>query len=57
MEEEYPFLKTFDGKIISGRKKLAKPDPAIIQLEKKFYLTPKETFYIDDWIENFNAVQ
>lgn len=48
MEEEYPFLKTFDGKIISGRKKLAKPDPAIIQLEKKFYLTPKETFYIDD---------
>ena len=32
MEEKYPFLKDFDGKIISGRDFLIKPDPAIYEL-------------------------
>ena len=53
MEDEYPFLKDFDGKIISGREKLIKPDPAIYQLAiKRFDLKPNETVFIDDREEN-----
>lgn len=58
MEEEYPFLKSFDGKIISGREKLIKPDPAIYQLAiKRFDLTPKETVFIDDREENIETAK
>ena len=58
MEEEYPFLKIFDDKIISGREKLIKPDQAIYQLAiKRFDLTPKETVFIDDRLENINTAK
>ena len=58
MEDEYPFLKDFDGKIISGREKLIKPDPAIYQLAiKRFDLKPNETVFIDDREENIIAAK
>ena len=56
MEERYPFLKDFDGKIISGRDFLIKPDPAIYKLAiSRFDLIPEETLFIDDRLENIEA--
>jgi 2-haloacid dehalogenase len=58
MEERYPFLKDFDGKIISGRDFLIKPDPAIYQLAiSRFDLIPEETLFIDDRLENIEAAK
>ena len=58
MEEKYPFLKDFDGKIISGRVFLIKPDPAIYELAiSRFDLIPQETLFIDDRLDNIEAAQ
>jgi len=58
MEETYPFLKDFDGKIISGRDFLIKPDPAIYELAiSRFDLVPQETLFIDDRLDNIEAAQ
>ena len=58
MEEKYPFLKDFDGKIISGRDFLIKPDPAIYELAiSRFDLIPEETLFIDDRLDNIEAAQ
>ena len=58
MEETYPFLKDFDGKIISGRDFLIKPDPAIYKLAiSRFDLIPEETLFIDDRFDNIEAAQ
>ena len=58
MEDQYPFLKEFDGKIISGRDFLIKPDPAIYELAiSRFNLIPEETLFIDDRIDNIEAAQ
>ena len=58
MEDEYPFLKKFDGKIISGREKLIKPDPAIYKLAiSRFNLKPNETIFIDDRLENIETAK
>lgn len=58
MEEKYPFLKDFDGKIISGRDFLIKPDPAIYELAiSRFDLVPQETLFIDDRLDNIQAAQ
>ena len=58
MEEKYPFLKDFDGKIISGRAFLIKPDPAIYELAiSRFNLIPEETLFIDDRLDNIEAAQ
>ena len=58
MEETYLFLKDFDGKIISGRDFLIKPDPAIYELAiSRFDLIPQETLFIDDRLDNIEAAQ
>lgn len=64
--QEFPFLRLFNGKIVSGEVKLAKPDPAIYELLlSTFKLNPRELLFIDDrrdnvqtaWDLGFNAVQ
>jgi len=56
MEEEYSFLKDFDGKIISGREFLVKPDPKIYELAiSRFNLNPNETLFIDDRADNIET--
>ena len=58
MEDKYPFLKDFDGKIISGRDFLIKPDAAIYELAiSRFNLIPQETLFIDDRLDNIEAAQ
>ena len=58
MTDDYPFLKLFDGLLISGEDKLMKPDSAIYELAKnRFNLNPKETVFIDDKRENIKAAK
>jgi len=58
MTDDYPFLKLFDGLLISGEDKLIKPDHAIYQLARdRFNLNPEETVFIDDKLENIQAAQ
>ena len=56
MTEDYPFLKQFDGLLISGQDNLIKPDPAIYKLAiQRFDLVPEKTVFIDDKLENISA--
>ncbi len=58
MEEDYSFLKKFDGLLISGEVKLVKPDKKIFELAiSRFLLNPKETVFIDDNIENIDSAK
>ena len=58
MTDDYPFLKLFDGLLISGEDKLIKPDHAIYQLARdRFNLNPEETVFIDDRRENIEAAK
>ena len=52
----YPFLESFDGIVISGEVKLAKPDPRIFRhLLDKYSLDPAATVFIDDSAANVQA--
>ena len=56
MINDFPFLKLFDGLLISGEEKLIKPDKAIYELAiKRFNLIPNKTVFIDDRLENIMA--
>ena len=53
MTDDYPFLKLFDGLLISGEVKLVKPSQRIYELAMlRFNLVPKETVFVDDRLEN-----
>lgn len=53
---EFPFLRLFDGKIISGEVGMAKPDRRIYDLLLETYrLDPRETLFVDDRKENVQA--
>lgn len=55
-EVEYPFLKDFDGRIISAHEGLVKPDPAIFHLaERRFGLPRETTLFIDDSEANIHS--
>jgi 2-haloacid dehalogenase len=52
----FPFLEWFDGILISGEVKLAKPDPRIFAaLVERFGLEPGSTVFVDDNAENIRA--
>lgn len=56
--KEFPFLNLFDGAVVSGFEKLAKPDPSIYKvLLARFDLNPRETLFIDDRPENVEAAR
>ena len=58
MVDDYPFLKLFDGLLISGEDKLMKPDSAIYELAiTRFNLMPQKTVFIDDKLENIEAAK
>ena len=55
---EFPFLRLFDGRIVSGEVKIAKPDPEIYKLLlSTFDLNPRETFFMDDVMTNVEAAR
>ncbi|MEC9347322.1 MAG: HAD family phosphatase [Pseudomonadota bacterium] len=52
-EENLPFLARFGGITVSGRVRVAKPDPAIFELtEREFGLDPARTLFVDDSARN-----
>ena len=53
-----PILKSFDGLVFSGVCKLSKPNVEIYKyLCDKYNLTPQETLFIDDRLENILGAQ
>ncbi|MFT4130147.1 HAD family hydrolase [Labrys sp. (in: a-proteobacteria)] len=51
--ERYAFLSHFEVLIVSGERKLAKPDPAIFELFlQETSLSPRDCVFIDDNAEN-----
>ena len=58
MTENYPFLKKFDGLLISGEDKLIKPNLDIYQLAiERFDLDPHKCVFIDDKLENIETAK
>ena len=56
VEQKYDFFRLFDGKVISARVGLLKPDPVIFQLASRtFGLVPERTLFIDDAPLNVEA--
>lgn len=54
--ERYPFLGWFDGIVVSGQERLAKPDPAIfLLLMERHDLRAERTVFIDDMAYNVEA--
>ena len=54
--ERFPFLRWFDGSVVSGFEGIAKPDVEIFDLLlTRFELTPAETLLIDDSPRNVRA--
>lgn len=54
--EHYDVLTSFDGVVVSGRERLAKPDPAIYRvLVERFSVEPARTFFTDDVQQNVDA--
>ena len=55
---QYPFLEWFDGIVISGEERIAKPDPAIFRrLLDRYGLEPETTVFIDDSEANVRAAE
>lgn len=54
--KRYDFFKYFDGGIISYKKKLMKPEKDIYdKLVEKYKISPKESVFIDDTMENIES--
>lgn len=51
--DRWPFLGTFEGRVVSGHEGVTKPDPRLYRiLLDRFGLVPERTFYVDDRPEN-----
>ena len=58
VERVYPFLASFDGRVVSGYERVIKPDPAIFHLAiDRFGLAPAQTLFIDDHPPNIEAAR
>lgn len=57
-EEQFPFLTQFEGILVSGYERLAKPDPRIFNLLiERYHLTPQRTIFIDDSLRNVEGAR
>lgn len=56
--EHYDLLSSFDGVVVSGEERVAKPDPAIYEvLVDRFSVRPARTFFTDDLQQNVDAAR
>jgi 2-haloacid dehalogenase len=56
--ERFAFLRLFEGIVVSGEERLAKPDPAIFDLVVRRYgLEPAATLFVDDDEHNVLAAR
>nr|WP_269823237.1 HAD family phosphatase [Aggregatibacter actinomycetemcomitans] len=57
-EERFPFLTEFEGILVSGHERLAKPDPRIFNLLiERYHLNPQHTVFIDDNLRNVEGAR
>jgi 2-haloacid dehalogenase len=56
--DRYPFLRWFDGTVVSGFEGVAKPDPRVFELLlERFGLNAATTLFIDDSPKNVDAAR
>ena len=56
--EEFSFLELFDGIVVSGEERVAKPDPRIFSLLLERYdLQPGDVVFVDDAAANIDAAR
>ncbi|HRN34532.1 MAG TPA: HAD family phosphatase [Saprospiraceae bacterium] len=56
--DRFEFLHWFDGRLISGEEKMAKPNPAFFKLlETRYDVIPQNAVYIDDNFRNYKAAE
>jgi 2-haloacid dehalogenase len=56
--DHFPFLSWFDGIVVSGDERVAKPDPGLYQiLLDRYGLQPADVFFTDDRLENVEAAR
>ncbi len=56
--DRFEFLHWFDGRLISGEEKMAKPNPAFFKLlETRYDVLPQRAVYIDDNFRNYKAAE
>ena len=56
--DRYPFLRWFDGTVVSGFEGVAKPDPRVFELLlDRFHLAAQTTLLIDDSPKNVAAAR
>ena len=56
--KRFDFLALFDGILVSGEEKLAKPDKKIFELLiSRYQLNPQKTIFIDDNLANVEAAK
>ena len=54
----FEFLELFDGILVSGEERVAKPDPAVFALlVDRFGLQPSSTVFVDDRQVNVDAAE
>lgn len=54
--ENFPFLRLFEGILVSGKEKLIKPDPEIYELLfRRYDINPEQAIFIDDSIKNVES--
>jgi 2-haloacid dehalogenase len=54
--ERYPFMRWFDGTVVSSAEGITKPDPEIFRrLLERFGLAPETTLFVDDSERNVEA--
>lgn len=54
----YEFFSLFDGIVVSGLEGMAKPDLALFEVvARRFRLSPTQTLFIDDRLENTEAAR
>lgn len=57
-EKNFPFLKWFEGIVVSGRVKQIKPNPEIYHhMIRQYQIHPEESVFIDDVEKNIQAAQ
>lgn len=56
--ERFEFLEWFEGIVVSGEERVAKPDPRIFQiLIERYGLDPRRTLFVDDAAPNVAAAE
>ncbi|NTU77175.1 MAG: HAD family phosphatase [Alphaproteobacteria bacterium] len=56
--KRFAFLDWFDGIVVSGEEKVAKPDPRLFQiLMERYGVVPQEALFIDDTPANIRTAQ